>query len=267
MIRKIPSVACLLLLLTGCSSVIFKPTQEMSIITPGADNAICYLERPGFRTRVWTPAIITITKSRGPMTIDCFASGNRERKVVVSPGGPELHDSHSGLRYTETVDDEMAALYRYPIQVAIDFTGVPPAKMPLPDYQKMFEENPDMVGMENFRPGVAALPSDRMAGGHELQLRGPGDDDSLSGESELNIISGAPGPTDTDNRMAGSAASSASSAMPSSATTAKPSSASSAKPSFKGQGKSIFDAPSSSSAPPSGFVGGTADPTALRKSP
>jgi hypothetical protein len=261
MIRKIPSAACLLLLLTGCSSVIFTSSQDMTVVTPGAEKAVCYLERPGFRTRIWTPATIKVTKSRGPMSIDCFASGNRERKVVVTPGGgPIVQGGDPHFRFTETYDDETAALYRYPDKVVIDFTGVEPSKMPLPDYQRMFQDHPEMVGMEVFRPGEAALPGDRMAGSNELQLRGPEDGDSLSGESDLNVISGAPGPAGTDNRMAGSAASSASPA-PSSATTAKSSTASSSKPAFKGQSKSIF------ASPPSGFAGGTADPTALRKSP
>ncbi len=206
MIRKISIAALALLLTAGCATVFEGETQNITIQTPGAGQAVCLLTRPGNHTRVWAPTTVKITKSRGPLVVDCLAQGNREKILIVRPGTPKSYnDNAANAMIGAAYDYETDAMYIYPDRIVIDFTNVPPSPMPLPDYQKMLAEYPELKGMDVTRPGFAALPSDRMEAIQMLQKRGPEDIQDyslLEGAAGGAVVAGAPGPADTNNSSA-----------------------------------------------------------------
>jgi hypothetical protein len=214
MIRKI-SIAVLALLLTaGCATIFEGETQNITLQTPGTDQAVCLLTRPGSHTRVWAPTTVRITKSRGPMVVDCLAQGNREKILIVTPGTPpSFNRNAANLMLGAAYDYETDAMYIYPDRIVMDFTNVPPSPMPLPEYQKMLAEYPELKGMDVTRPGFAALPHDRMETIQMLQKRGPEDIQdytSLEGNADSTaVVAGAPGPADTNNNTTSASVSSA----------------------------------------------------------
>jgi hypothetical protein len=207
MIRKISIAALALLLTAGCATIFEGETQNITIQTPGAGQAVCLLTRPGSHTRVWAPTTVKITKSRGPLVVDCLAQGNREKILIVRPGTPKsFNDNAANAMIGAAYDYETDAMYIYPDRIVIDFTNVPPSPMPLPDYQKMLAEYPELKGMDVTRPGFAALPADRNEAIHMLQKRGPEDVQDytlLEGAAGgTAVVAGAPGPADTNNSTA-----------------------------------------------------------------
>ena len=160
---RLASVLLATFLLSACSTVVDSATQEITIETPGTGGALCNLNRPGHAMRVWAPKTVTITKSAGPLEIVCRAPGNLEKTVVLEP---EIADSFmlntfNGFLPGAAVDFDTGAMYIYPKTVVVDFSDMKPQKMPRPDYQRVLDENPELLDMEEFRPGVAALQRDR----------------------------------------------------------------------------------------------------------
>lgn len=170
--RYIP-IALAVFSLSACSTVIDRSTQEVTLETPGTDGAQCLMEWPGYRMRVWTPKTVRITKADGPMEVTCRAPGNREKKVAVQPITPSSFTLNifNGFLPGAVYDRESGAMYQYPDKIVVDFTGTVPQEMPMPDYQRMLDENPGLMQMEEFRPGRPALQRDEYYQAPELQPR------------------------------------------------------------------------------------------------
>lgn len=151
-----------LLLLSGCSTMVNRTTQEMTIETPGAPGALCYLKSPGYYDRIWTPDTLTIQKTKGPLKIRCMAPGNMEKTVEITPKIVDTMylNALTGYAAGALYDYETGAMFKYPEKVVIDFTDTIPQRMPEPDYQALLDRDPDLGGMEEFRPGKAALQRD-----------------------------------------------------------------------------------------------------------
>ncbi|MCB9988956.1 MAG: hypothetical protein H6868_06430 [Rhodospirillales bacterium] len=151
------------LLLSACSTVIDKSQQEVTVETPGAHEALCTLENRDLKYKIRAPKTLTITKSKKPFKLRCLAAGNRVKEVVVEPTINEnslrMNVANAGIG--ALVDYETAAMYQFPDTVVVDFTDIPATPMPLPAYQKFLNENPSVMGMEEFRPGRSALQRDR----------------------------------------------------------------------------------------------------------
>ncbi|MBI4030835.1 MAG: hypothetical protein HY370_04105 [Proteobacteria bacterium] len=64
-------------------------------------------------------------------------------------------------------------MFVYPEKIVVDFSGMKPQQMPLPEYQRTLAENPEIMNMEEFRPGQSALQRDRYNATPELQPRRP----------------------------------------------------------------------------------------------
>lgn len=176
--RHILSALAVSVVLAGCSTIIDKPSQEITIETSGTDGALCFLERPGYSTRVWAPKTLIITKSPDPLEVTCRAPGNREKKIVAEPKIAKSYFANiaNGMLPGSIVDYETAAMFVYPEKIIVDFSGMKPQQMPLPEYQRTLAENPEIMNMEEFRPGQSALQRDRYSGTPELQPRRSTDD-------------------------------------------------------------------------------------------
>ena len=186
--RRSFSVLLAVFLLAACSSMTDGATQDITIETPGTGDAICTLDRPGYASRVWAPKTVKITKSSDPMVVTCRAPGNREKKVVVHPDIPTSFyvNLANGLLPGAAYDYSTGAMYKYPEKIVVDFTDMKPQKMPVPDYQQVLDQNPDVFDMEEWRPGAAALQRDRDYLAPELKARRT-DQEIFSG-GDLNAV-------------------------------------------------------------------------------
>lgn len=168
--------------LSGCATAIDTPTQDLRIEILGTGQALCDLRQEGRRYRVYAPATLRVYKDDSPMKVRCAAPGNRVQTVVLDPKVDDwtYGDIATGVLPGLAWDYASGAMYQYPDKVVIDYTGMPAQPYPLPDYQLVFEENPQLIGMEQFRPGSPALIGDMGTRPPELEPRQPGDFESSS---------------------------------------------------------------------------------------
>jgi len=172
MVRIFP-ILLATLALSACATAIDRSTQEVTIETPGTTGALCFLERPGFRARVWAPKTLRINKSGDPLVVTCHAPSNRKKVVVAEAKIPASFYANvaNGMLPGGLWDYESGAMFKYPEKITVDFTGMLPQPMPGPDYQRVLDENPAIFDMEEFRPGVPALQRDRDYKPTDLQFR------------------------------------------------------------------------------------------------
>lgn len=134
-------------------------TQEVRLDTPGAQEAECTLNN-GVRYIGTSGQTLNIKKSRIPLTVECYGSGNRYKQVIV-----ESHDSDWALGNVATLgtgavyDHYSGGLYKYPDVITVDFVGMPTKGFELPDYHYNDAPNPYKQSIENFGPTVPKAPS------------------------------------------------------------------------------------------------------------
>lgn len=176
--------SALLLLLTGCSYAFDESTQEIEIVTPGENGAVCYMYVDGLRYRVHPPTKTIITKSREDLIIDCLAPGNRRNKVVIEAGYAE-HAKQNVLNggIGAVWDAASGALYQYPTIIPVDFTNTPIQPMPLPAHNNPDIRQPEDYPLEEFSPSKPRMNDDSQSGTVEIRLR---DRAAGTGQSEFD---------------------------------------------------------------------------------
>jgi hypothetical protein len=169
--KRIPLLILSLGLLASCSTLIKGETQEVLVTTPGARDAECVLNNGEMNYVAYPPETIIISHRPHDLTVSCKASGNRYRQIVFSKkfSDTEKLNILNGIVPGTMVDYGSGALYEYPKTVVVDFTGTPPHAYPQPSYQKDYEENPGMAGVEEFRPGWPSLMRDQYEPVHTMQ--------------------------------------------------------------------------------------------------
>ena len=172
--------------MSGCARIIEGSSQEVTIETPGADGATCFLENKEMRYKIYAPQTITLTKPRSPLNVRCLAPGNREKTVVVPLRFQEetFMNAANGLIPGMLYDYESNSMYKLPPVIVVDFTDMQPQPMPLPKYDRMLRENPQLRGWEEFRPGLPALQRDLYDSPVELRRREVPVSDEMSTEGE-----------------------------------------------------------------------------------
>lgn len=181
--RRLLLMSVAVLAVSGCARVIDGATQRVSIETPGAEGAACFLENEEFRYKLYAPQTITMTKTRKPLHVRCLAPGNRQKEIIVTPEIEQSTYANATNLFTGAfIDYETASMYRLPDTIVVDFTDMAPMGMPPPKYDRFFAQHPELRGMEEFRPGQAALQSDMYDMPVPLRRREtPGEGDSVIG--------------------------------------------------------------------------------------
>lgn len=176
--RQIFQPLMAVLLLAGCSTMFEGPTQKITIETPGAEGAQCVLRTDRIMYKVYPPRTFYITKDEGPWTVNCMAPGNRTKSLMFQPeiAASVFGNVVNGIGPGVLLDHSSRSMYKLPELVSIDFTGIKAQPQPLPAYQTLFKENPELVGMEEFRPGLPELQRDLGRMPPELQRRESGSD-------------------------------------------------------------------------------------------
>ncbi len=192
-----------LTLLSGCASAIDGQTQNVTLRTPGAENARCYLENEDMKYVVETDETINIMKSPNDLEVRCLAAGNREKTIIVQR---EVNDWVAGNVATGVVpgaayDYFSRGGFEYPEEIIVDFSEIPVTAYPLPKYHS------DDLGHNNYynrveRIGPTEMVTEQNRYNQTEQLhkkQGPYDEaeeakDEAKGESfdaMLNKIHGA----------------------------------------------------------------------------
>lgn len=157
------SLAASVLLLSSCAYVLDGSVQKLTVETPGAYDATCDVWVDGLRYKASPPQTINISKSHNNMTVDCFAPGNRHRKIIIEP----TLSKNAGWNVTNGVvpgaawDYASDALYEYPETVYVDFSSAETLPERLPSHNNPDIKQPEEYPLEEFRPGLPRLNSDK----------------------------------------------------------------------------------------------------------
>jgi hypothetical protein len=160
--------------LSSCAYTLDKQIQDITVVTPGAEDAVCYMYVDGLRYKFFPPQTMNITKSRQDLVVDCLAPQNRRRKVIIEP---TLSD-HAPLNVVNGVvpgaawDIASNSMFTYPDVVTVDFTSAQPMPEPLPAQNNPDIRQPEDYDLEEFTSGLPRLNSDRGATKTELIRRG-----------------------------------------------------------------------------------------------
>ncbi len=159
--------------LSACAYIVDEPTQDLTVITPGAHNAVCDAYINNIRYRFRPPQTIRVVKSKDDLVLDCLAPGNRRKKVVIEPS---IERSFYGNVVTGVVpgaawDYASEALFVYPSVIEVDFTNTPIREEALPAQNQPDIKQPDEYDLEEFRSGLPQLNADKYAPQMEVKRR------------------------------------------------------------------------------------------------
>ncbi len=146
-----------LFLMTACSTMMDRTTQEVDFKTPGAKNSMCLLDTGSVSYKVFPPEKIRLMKTDEELEVRCFADGNREKTVMVRPilSSNTLLNIGNGFAPGLALDEHTNAHYLYPDVVAVDFTNIPYRKADQPTYAGQ----PDAPDIENIDPKKGGVPA------------------------------------------------------------------------------------------------------------
>lgn len=133
---KLLAITSSVLLLGACASAVSGQTQNVTLRTPGAENARCYLENEDMKYVIETDQTQEIMKSPHDLEVRCLAAGNREKTIIVKR---EVNDYVAGNVVTgffpgAAYDYFSRGGFEYPSEIVVSFSGVPVKAYDLPDY-------------------------------------------------------------------------------------------------------------------------------------
>ena len=164
-------------LLPACGSVMEGATQTVLLQTPGAEEVECTMDN-GRRYIARSGQTLEIMKSRNDLVMDCYAAGNRHKKIVVES---ETSDWAAGNVVTGVVpgvayDHFSGGLYKYPDVIVVDFVGMPTTGFGLPDYHYKDAPNPYNQSIEDYGPSTPRVVRDSTYMKRGLEKRDVGAD-------------------------------------------------------------------------------------------
>lgn len=150
-------------LFSGCAWAVNDSIQDLTVETPGTQNAACNVYIEKFKYVFHPPQTLSISKSKSDMTVDCMAQGNRRKKIFIKPkiDRTTTLNAFNGVLPGLAWDYTTGALYHYPSVVQVDFTHAPVVPESLPSYENKDLTSPDDHVMESYAPGLPRLNSDR----------------------------------------------------------------------------------------------------------
>lgn len=187
--QKILPCLATVAILGGCAYALDTQNQEITILTPGAEDAVCYAYVEDLKYRIHPPEKTIIFRSREDMRIDCLAPGNRRQEMTVSS---EI--TKSGYYNAATVgvgalwDHASGALYTYPDVIEVSFVGVPTKPFAMPAHNNPDIKQPEEYKLEEFLPSNPRLNSDSDKVKNEIRRRNSGgfSQDTYSGSDAFS---------------------------------------------------------------------------------
>ena len=170
------------LAVAGCGYVSEASHQNITFLTPDAQDAKCFAIVNGLKYQVFPPQTINIKKSEHDMQITCHAPGNRTIEMDVPAdlttraiwGGPV------GVAWDYASD----SLYHYPSVIAIDFSNVELQPNKFPQHNNNDIRQPESYDLEEFKSSQPRLNSDKFKVEQPVLRRGETASDMFEGMDE-----------------------------------------------------------------------------------
>ena len=124
------------IILTSCASIVDTQKVQMTVKTPGAENAKCYLENPDHKYMAYSGQTVEVMKSYHDLIVRCMAPGNREKTVLVKRHLNEwvLVNVANGFIPGMAYDVVSRGAFDYPDEVVVHFEDEAVKPYPLPEY-------------------------------------------------------------------------------------------------------------------------------------
>ena len=148
-----------ILLLGSCAYAVESSNQDITFLTPNAENAKCFVYIDKLKYQVYPPYTLNIKKSSKDMEIVCNAPGNRkiEMSVPAQMSKRAIWGSPAGMAW----DYASSSLYYYPSVIAIDFSDEELKPNPLPSHNNRDIRQPETYDLEEFGASQPRLNSDK----------------------------------------------------------------------------------------------------------
>jgi len=149
-------------ILASCAYATDTAVQDITIRTPGAVDAVCYMYVDGVRYRMHPPQTTSIARTEADLVVDCLAPGNRRKEVVIEPKYAEksvgnVVTAGAGLAW----DYASGALYQYPDVAEVSFIGMPVGPALIPAQNNPDIRQPETYRLEEFRPAQPRMNEDK----------------------------------------------------------------------------------------------------------
>ncbi len=114
------------LMLNACASVIDTQLVQMTIRTPGTDNAKCYIENQDHKYVAYTDQTIEVKKTPYDYQVRCIAPGNRSKTVIVKREVNQwvLVNAVNGFIPGTAYDVLSRGAFDYANEVIVSFEGI-----------------------------------------------------------------------------------------------------------------------------------------------
>ncbi|MGH1455211.1 MAG: hypothetical protein ACRBDI_00350 [Alphaproteobacteria bacterium] len=158
------------LVLGACGYAVESSNQDISFVTPGAEDARCYVNVNKIKYKVYPPQTLNIKKSDKDMLITCNAPGNRVREMTVpaTMTARALWGTPVGMAW----DYASQSLFYYPSVIAIDFSQEQLVPNKPPKHNNADIKQPEEYDLEEFLPADPRLNSDKDKIGSPLVRKG-----------------------------------------------------------------------------------------------
>ncbi len=149
--------------LGACASVLEGQSTEVTVLTPGAENARCLLDNGTVVVSAMTGDTVRVEKNYKDLHVTCAASGNRtvEKTIPIEIQEDTYWNVLNGIIPGTSYDIASKAVYDYPDKITINFTGLRATEYPLPEYHAYDAVKSEDVVLEEFLPGTPTLSTDR----------------------------------------------------------------------------------------------------------
>ncbi len=185
--------------LSACSTLVNRQTQDVTIKTPGASNARCILENQDMKYMIFSDQTVEIMKSPHDFTVKCQAEGNRERTVLVKRevSGWVVANVANGFVPGTAYDYFSRGAFKYPETITVSFVGIPIKPYPLPQYmQKDVMPNAQNSQIEYMGPGTMITEDNKYDAPSDL----PKKENRFGGDSAQENTSVSTRPTNLRSR-------------------------------------------------------------------
>lgn len=143
-------------LLSACATIVDHQTQHVTIKTPGASNAKCYIENEDMKYVADTDQKVEIMKSPNDLVVRCLAPGNRQQTVHVKRDVNQwvVANVANGFVPGAAYDYFSRGAFDYPETITVSFLGEPIKPYPLPKYMtEDLKQNHQYSAIEYMGPG------------------------------------------------------------------------------------------------------------------
>ena len=151
-----------LMVLTACATVMEGQSKEVTVRTPGAENARCLLDNGTVVVPAYTDQTVRLTKNYKDLKVTCQAPGNRqvERTFPWEIEGWAFGNVVTGIVPGVAYDTASKGLFDYPDEIVMSFSGMKANEYPLPAHMASDAVKSDNVVLEQFLPGRPRMQGD-----------------------------------------------------------------------------------------------------------